>query len=369
MNVTASSCGPAVAAKRTAGMGGSGRGWPGAGRGGAWSVKRRRRTPSSRTSSCSGFRRRAHAAPDRVLRVDAHDVLAVDREVVADHGAAARPERERLAGARRLGIHAGHAVAPDAGADVEIADRQPRDAGGGRQVALEEPRRQPLHVGVVVEAEGHVVGRQQRVPVHLDRQQIADRVRVLRPIEAAHGRPPRVRRRLRRPVDGRLQPRRERRVGCGVGARPRGRRHRLGPQLDEHLLPRRRVRAHVVQISGLQREVRDARAVVVAGQAVAVEYGAEGRGGRSFGGRFLNGGGRGCRRRRTGSGRWRRAEDGSPREQHRGGGQTDRRELRCHPGRSAPSRPQQALVSESSDRNASAYAPPSDVSIESGGAR
>ena len=75
------------------------------------------------------------------------------------------------------------------------------DLRGRRDVALDQRRRDAEHVGDVVEAGRRIVGRQQRADVDVEREQIADGVRVL----------------------GAVQPVQRRRAGIGIGARPRDR--------------------------------------------------------------------------------------------------------------------------------------------------
>ena len=122
----------------------------------------------------------AAAALDEIR---ANDVLRVDGEVVRERSAAARAER-----------HAGQVlVLRQVAADEvfllairhrRVADREPADLARGRDVALEQHRRNAERARDVVEAEARVVRRQQRRCVDLERQQIADRIRVLGAIDA-----------------------------------------------------------------------------------------------------------------------------------------------------------------------------------------
>jgi hypothetical protein len=122
-------------------------------------------------------------------QLDLDDVLAVERKRMRGQQAAARARWQRLvlAGLRRV---AANPVGLRAGSDVRTADGQRADLGGCRQVSLEQRRRQPEHVGVVVEAIRRIVRRQQRGRIDLQREQIANRVRVLGAVETMRGVPP-----------------------------------------------------------------------------------------------------------------------------------------------------------------------------------
>ncbi len=82
-----------------------------------------------------------------------------------------------------------------------VADREPADLAGGRDVALEQHRRNAERARDVVEAEARVVGRQQRGCVDLEREQIADRIRVLGAIHAVQGGAAGIRLRRRQGVE------------------------------------------------------------------------------------------------------------------------------------------------------------------------
>ena len=127
--------------------------------------------------------------------------------VVLHRHAAARAERQPvvvlvLRVVRRGAEHA------RAGHDVGgVADRQRGDLGRRRRVALEQRRRHVQHLADVVEAVGRLVGRQQRRHVHVERQQIADRVGVLGAVQTMDRRMAGKRRRRGRAIDGGLEPR------------------------------------------------------------------------------------------------------------------------------------------------------------------
>ena len=161
---------------------------------------------------------------------------------------------------------------------------RPADLRGRRQVALHERLVQPEHPRDVVEAVAGVVGREQRGGVDVERQQVADDVRVLRAIQAVERfRAAGIRPRGGGAVELALQPREQAVVRRLVRPRPAGGRHHSRPQLAQHALPERRVGADVRGVDRLQRDRHGAAplpGVVVAGDAVAVEKGGGGSGGR-----------------------------------------------------------------------------------------
>ena len=223
-------------------------------------------------------------ADDVALQADAQLVLPVEGKAVAHGEAAARPERHRLPGALVLDARAGDLVGRGGRPQPSVADRRPAHLVGGRDVALQERGGDVEEVRVVVESEAQVVGRQERRRVDLQRQQVADGVGVLGPVQPVDRGPAGIGVRLRRPVERRLQPRGRGVVGGGLRTRtpPRGR-HRAFVQLQQHLLPDVRVFADGFQRRLVEGQVAGAEPFVVAGDAVAVEEGAHAV--RAFGGR------------------------------------------------------------------------------------
>ena len=122
---------------------------------------------------------------------DLQVVLRVERECVADDDAAACAERKAL-DVRILREVAGHAIHGAIESNRRIADRQPADPGGRGHVSLDERRRDAEHIGDVVEAGRGVVWRQQRADVDVEREQIANGVRLLGPVQTMQCRSARV---------------------------------------------------------------------------------------------------------------------------------------------------------------------------------
>ena len=193
------------------------------------------------------------------------------------HGQPApRPERQVVAHPPVLGEQRRRAVDGGGRPQGRVADGLAADLRGGEQVAFEQPRRDGEDVADVVEAVPRLVGRQQGLAVDLEGQQVADGVDVLGPVQPLQRGPARIGCGLGRAVEGRLEIRDERGVALGVGARPRRRRHRAGPELPQHLLPDRGVVPDVRGVDVLEREAGGQGAGVVAGDAVAVQHGAGG---------------------------------------------------------------------------------------------
>ena len=201
-------------------------------------------------------------------------VLAVEGEVVPDGDAPARPERQVLAHAAVLEPHRGQDVGLGGRLDAGVAHREPADAPGREDVAVEQGRRHREDVGHVVEAEVRVVGGQQGGGVDIERQQVAHRVGVLPPVEAVDGGAPGLGVGGGDAVEGRLQRRGDGGVGVRLGPRPARRRHRPRAQLPHHLLPRGGMVAHAGGVHRVEGEPGRQEALVVAGDAVAVEDGA-----------------------------------------------------------------------------------------------
>ena len=94
-------------------------------------------------------------------------------------------------------------------AGVAIAERDGRNLRRRPEVAFEQRRRHALHVGDVVEAGAHRVGRQEGVDVDVEIEELADGARVLGAIEA-----------LEHPATG-VRVQQPPRCRCGFRAPPR----------------------------------------------------------------------------------------------------------------------------------------------------
>ena len=214
-----------------------------------------------------------HDAPADEVALQPHldVVLPADREVAFDPRTAARAERQPVEAAVLSQI-GWHTVGDLLHGRRAIADGAGRDGARRIEVAVQQGGRHAQHVADVVEPVAGVVRRQQRRSVDLEGQKVAHGVRVLRAIQAVQRRPaPGVGCGLRRPVELRFEVGDQAVVRRLVGAGPRRRRHGAGAQLAGHLLPGGRVVAHRLDVGGIEREPGDAQAVVVTGDAVAVQ--------------------------------------------------------------------------------------------------
>ena len=178
---------------------------------------------------------------DHPAQPELHAVLAVEGEIVADGQPAAGPERQVLAHAVVLVQQPRRRVrgGGEPGADGGVPDREPADAVGGGEVAVEQGGRHREGLGVGAEPFlAHVVGRKQQ-PAFVDLQieEAAHRVAVLGRGQAAHGGPAGVGALGRGGVKPALEPAEKPLVNVRLGARPAGRRHHAEPQLADNRLP------------------------------------------------------------------------------------------------------------------------------------
>ena len=119
----------------------------------------------------------ADGAHVRVEQLHLDDVLAVERKVVLRHQAAAGAERQPfdVLDLRRVSFDA---IDLGAGANRRVANGERADLRRRREVAFEERRRDAEQIGVVVEARGRIVRRQQ---MPQDRSPSARRSRIALP--------------------------------------------------------------------------------------------------------------------------------------------------------------------------------------------
>ena len=131
-------------------------------------------------------------------------VVAVGRKHMMDQSAASCSKRQAI-DVPALGEFTADRILGRPRPHVRIAHSLRADALRGGQIPVEQEWRRVQRSRDVVEAEVRAVARQQLGHVDVERQQVANRVSVLRAVEAMHRRPPRVGPRHRRAVDGRLQ--------------------------------------------------------------------------------------------------------------------------------------------------------------------
>ena len=118
------------------------------------------------------------------------------------------------------------------------ADGDGADLLRGGEIALHQRRRHPQHAGDVVEPVAHIVGRQHRADVDVERQQIANRVAVLRAIESMKRfGTARIRIRVGRSIERGFEIRNQAPEGRLIRPRPAGRRHQVAVQFLDNLFP------------------------------------------------------------------------------------------------------------------------------------
>ena len=116
-----------------------------------------------------------------------------------------------------------------------------------------------------------IVGRQERLAVHFEREQISNRVGVLRAIQPVMRDPARIGSERRRAIELRLEPRHERLDGLVVGSRPADRRHEAAAKLQDDFLPDVSGPTDLRQVEGVELQAGRLQALVMTGDAVAVE--------------------------------------------------------------------------------------------------
>ena len=150
-----------------------------------------------------------------------------------------------------------------------------RDLTRGGEIPLEVRRRDRQNVGKVVEAAVRCfISRQLRRDVHVEREEIADRVRVLDAVQPMHGADaPGIRMREPRAIDRALEGGGGRVVRGDIGSRQSGRRHRTGAELRDDTLPQFRVSLRRGNVCRVERQPRRTKALVMTSDAVLVEDG------------------------------------------------------------------------------------------------
>ncbi len=201
-------------------------------------------------------------------------VLAVGREHVIDDHAAARAIRRALDVIPRMLRHVGLVrVGLVDRRRVLVADRHAADVTGGVEIRVEQRRRQRLFVGDVVEVRAHRVLRQPLRRIHVDVQQVLDRARVLRAIQARERAAARIRIRFGVRVDRRLERADETLIDRGIGTRHARRRHHARLQLPDDALSDVGVLARFRNVERCERETAGAILIpiVVAADAVLLD--------------------------------------------------------------------------------------------------
>jgi hypothetical protein len=197
-------------------------------------------------------------------QADLDFVLSVNGECVAERLASTGAERHALK-VILLGQIRGQVEGVAAGGPGGDADSQTADAPRRGQVALQQRGRE-IADGDVVKTMTGLVGGQQVGDIHINGQQVPDRVLVLRTIQAAKGIGAAGVQRKR--IEGRFNRLHRRRVGGLRWAGDTGRRHGPSTKPAEHLLPTFRMFGGRGR---LQVEIPLARGAAVTAEAVFVD--------------------------------------------------------------------------------------------------
>ena len=153
----------------------------------------------------------------------------------------------------------------------DVADRQPADPARRRQVALEQPGRHRQHVGVVVEPERRVVGRQEGGDIGIEGQQIADGVGVFGAVQTMNAGASRVGPERGGLIEGRLEAGRETILERPVGPGQAGRGHRPASELANDLFPHRGSGPDRLGGDALEGEIGRLQPVVMTAETVAFD--------------------------------------------------------------------------------------------------
>ena len=219
----------------------------------------------------------SHQVVERSSQADLDGILAVERKVMTNRRTAARSERELVTRPVVLNERLRNVVGCKRRRHVGITHGELADLSRRVHVALHQGRRDREGSRNIVEALVLVVGREQRLAVNVQPEQIADRVTVLDPIQAVNGAATRIRRDGGRSIELGFEPRRQRFVRGAVGPRRAWRRHRPGAKLPHDLLPRVRTLADMLEVDRGQNQSGGPEPLVVTGDAILLEKPALGR--------------------------------------------------------------------------------------------
>ena len=196
---------------------------------------------------------------DRAHEVDRDRVFRVDRKEVLDPEPAASAIRQAI---DVLGLHqeVRHVVRLLLGGHLRIADGEAADRRGRVRVALDQHGRDSERAGDVVEPEARVVAGQKLLRVDVQREQIADGVRVFRAVQPVQRRPAGIRRACGEPIELGLEVRDELLLLLLVRPRFARRRHHARPELAHDLLPLLGRSSDLVDVQAVEVEPGEQRA-------------------------------------------------------------------------------------------------------------
>ncbi len=210
-----------------------------------------------------------HPEGAREIR-DGQRVFAVRREVVIDHDAAARAERQTVA-MEALGARAFGRVVRRGRQRLRITERLSGDLLRGADVLIHERRRHLQGRRDVVEAVVRIVTGQQRRGVDRQIDQIEHRVRVLVTVQAMQADPSDMRMRAGGRVQRSLEITHERRDLRLLRLRLARRRHQTTAQTADRLLPDVGIIGERVERHRIERDATRPVGRVVALEAVFLD--------------------------------------------------------------------------------------------------
>jgi hypothetical protein len=152
-----------------------------------------------------------------------------------------------------------------------IAHGHRADLSGRGEIGLEQRRRTVLRVGDVVEAERRFIRRQQSRHIHIEGQQIANRVGVLGPVETPQNRASRCDVIQRCAIELALQPVDETIGGGTIRPRRAKWRHRADTQLPDDLLPASGIARELREVHRIERQTTGLQPGVMTGDTVFVD--------------------------------------------------------------------------------------------------
>ena len=201
------------------------------------------------------------------LKEELERIFAVQRKWMSDGQSAVGAKREILPHPDVLMRKLGRLVDRAAGPDGGVADGQPAHLGGSRHVAVHEARRHREDIGVVIEPDAGVIGREESRIDH-QIQQVPHSGHVFEAVQPMRGRPSGVERRF---VECRLEVGDKRVERDFLGTRTPRRRHLPAAQFEHDFFEHAGAAGRLRQIDVVERQTAGLQPGVVTGHAVPVE--------------------------------------------------------------------------------------------------
>ena len=205
-------------------------------------------------------------------QLDFKDVIGIDREAVVERKAAGGIERQFVADAFVTAGGPGgrfdRKEVIDGGLEVRVADREARDGAANRHVTFDQDRGHRKDIADIVKTIAGVVDREGVTRFDVEREQVADGVRVFVAIQAVDGGMAGVRMGGGGSVELGFEVGGEGFLRGGIGVRDAERRHLLRFDFPEHLFPEAGIARNVGEVEALERQAGGFEFVVVAALAI-----------------------------------------------------------------------------------------------------